>query len=104
MVRPPVGNLQGVYDNFVKTHKRKSPFRLDTDRFMPHTRYINKNDTWLGVSNSKEANMENITIGSQFTTQKSGVTGVVQEIVKNQNGTSRVRLSVDGQDRWTTVK
>ena len=48
--------------------------------------------------------MENITIGSQFTTQKSGVTGVVQEVVKNQNGTSRVRLSVDGQDRWTTVK
>lgn len=48
--------------------------------------------------------MENITIGSQFTTQKSGVTGTVQEIVKNQNGTSRVRLSVNGQDRWTTVK
>lgn len=48
--------------------------------------------------------MENITIGSQFTTQKSGVTGTVQEIVKNQNGTSRVRLSVNGEDRWTTVK
>jgi hypothetical protein len=48
--------------------------------------------------------MENITIGSQFTTQKSGVTGTVQEIVKNQNGTSRVRLSVNGADRWTTVK
>jgi len=48
--------------------------------------------------------MENITVGSQFTTQKSGVSGVVQEIVKNANGTSRVRLSVDGQDRWTTVK
>lgn len=48
--------------------------------------------------------MENITVGSQFTTQKSGVSGVVQEIVKNANGTSRVLLSVDGQDRWTTVK
>ena len=48
--------------------------------------------------------MTNITVGSQFTTQKSGVSGIVQEIVKNSNGTSRVRLSVDGQDRWTTVK
>ena len=45
-----------------------------------------------------------ITVGSQFTTQKSGVSGTVQEIVQNANGTSRVRLSVDGQDRWTTVK
>jgi hypothetical protein len=48
--------------------------------------------------------MENITVGSQFTTQKSGVTGIVQEIVQNSNGTSRVLLTVDGQDRWTTVK
>jgi len=49
--------------------------------------------------------MENITIGSQFTTQKSGVSGTVQEIVKNQNGTSRVRLSLaNGDSRWTTVK
>jgi len=63
-----------------------------------------KQSGWLATTNSKEANMENITIGSQFTTQKSGVTGIVQEVVKNQNGTSRVRLSVDGQDRWTTVK
>ena len=45
-----------------------------------------------------------ITVGSQFTTAKSGVTGTVQEIVKNDNGSMRVRLTVDGQDRWTTVK
>lgn len=47
--------------------------------------------------------MENITVGSQFTTVKSGVTGIVQEIVKNTNGTFRVRLDVAGQPRWTTV-
>ncbi len=47
--------------------------------------------------------MENITIGSQFTTQKSGVSGIVQEIVKNANGSFRVRLDVAGQPRWTTV-
>lgn len=45
-----------------------------------------------------------ITVGSQFTTAKSGVTGTVKEIVKNDNGSFRVRLSVNGQDRWTTVK
>ena len=48
--------------------------------------------------------MENITVGSQFTTQKSGVTGVVQEIKENKNGTFRVRLDVNGEARWTTVK
>ena len=46
----------------------------------------------------------NLTVGSQFTTQKSGVSGIIQEIVQNKNGTRRVRLSVNGQDRWTTVK
>ena len=45
-----------------------------------------------------------ITVGSQFTTAKSGVTGTVQEVIKNDNGSFRVRLSVNGQDRWTTVK
>jgi hypothetical protein len=46
----------------------------------------------------------NAVIGQSFTTQKSGVSGVVQEIVENKNGTFRVRLDVNGQDRWTTVK
>lgn len=44
------------------------------------------------------------TVGSQFKTLKSGVTGEVKEIVKNPSGSFRVRLDVDGQDRWTTVK
>ena len=48
--------------------------------------------------------MANPTVGSQFTTAKSGVTGVVQEIVKNANGSQRVRLDVNGKTRWTTVK
>ena len=45
-----------------------------------------------------------ITIGQSFTTQKSGVSGIVQEVVENKNGTFRVRLDVNGQPRWTTVK
>jgi len=48
--------------------------------------------------------MTNPTVGSQFTTQKSGVSGIVQEVIQNKNGTSRIRLDVNGQDRWTTVK
>jgi hypothetical protein len=43
-------------------------------------------------------------VGSQFTTQKSGVSGIVQEVVANKNGTYRVRLDVNGQPRWTTLK
>ena len=47
--------------------------------------------------------MENITVGSQFTTAKSGVTGTIQEVVQNKTGSYRVRLDVNGQPRWTTV-
>lgn len=47
---------------------------------------------------------KSIEIGSPFTTAKSGVTGTVQEIVQNANGSLRLRLDVNGQDRWTTVK
>lgn len=52
----------------------------------------------------KEAKMT-ITVGSQFTTQKSGVSGVVREIVKNASGSQRVRLELaNGDTRWSTVK
>lgn len=49
--------------------------------------------------------MGNIEIGQAYTTAVSGVTGTVQEVVKNSNGTARVRLSLsNGDTRWTTVK
>lgn len=43
-------------------------------------------------------------IGDTYTTQKSGVTGTIQEIIKNANGSLRIRLDVNGKDRWTTIK
>lgn len=43
-------------------------------------------------------------IGSVFTTQRAGIVGTVQEIVANPSGTFRVKLDVEGQPRWTTVK
>ena len=48
--------------------------------------------------------MATLTVGSQFTTRKSGVNGTVQEIVKNPNGSMRVRLETNAGTRWTTVK
>lgn len=44
------------------------------------------------------------TVGSQFTTQRAGFVGIVQEVVKNANGSYRIKLDVDGQTRWTTAK
>ena len=44
------------------------------------------------------------TIGSLFTTQVSQVSGIVQEVVANANGSFRIRLDVAGQPRWTTIK
>ena len=42
-------------------------------------------------------------VGSQFATLKSGVSGVVQEVIANKNGSYRVRLDVNGNPRWTTI-
>jgi hypothetical protein len=47
----------------------------------------------------------NAVIGQTYKTAVSGVEGVVQEIVKNANGSSRIRLSLaNGDTRWTTAK
>ena len=47
--------------------------------------------------------MATLTVGSQFTTQKSGVEGTIEEIVQNPSGSVRLRLISEGT-RWTTVK
>ena len=44
-----------------------------------------------------------LAIGDAFTTAKSGVTGTIQEIVPNPQGTHRIRLTTPAGDRWTTV-
>ena len=42
-------------------------------------------------------------VGDLYTSQKSKVTGVIQEITPNPNGQSvRVKLDVDGNTRYTT--
>jgi hypothetical protein len=41
-------------------------------------------------------------VGDTFTTQKSKVTGVIEEITPQANGNVRVKLMVDGKPRYTT--
>jgi hypothetical protein len=41
-------------------------------------------------------------VGDTFTTQKSGITGTITEIVSQDNGNTRVKLDVNGSERWTT--
>jgi hypothetical protein len=53
--------------------------------------------------NRKQMSNATLTVGSQFTTAKSGVVGTIQEVKENKNGSFRVRLDVNGEPRWTTV-
>lgn len=49
--------------------------------------------------------MNAIEVGNTYTTAKSGVTGIVQEVIKNASGSLRVALQLpNGDTRWTTVK
>jgi hypothetical protein len=48
--------------------------------------------------------MATLTVGSQFTTLKSGVEGTIEEIVENPSGSVRLRLMTKDGTRWTTVK
>lgn len=49
--------------------------------------------------------VKTIKLNQPFTTEKSGVTGIVQEVVQNPSGSVRVRLELpNGQTRWTTAK
>ena len=41
-------------------------------------------------------------VGDTYTTQKSKVTGVIEEITPQANGNVRVKLNVEGKPRYTT--
>ena len=69
---------------------------------IPYNRYITK---VINQNTNKGSKLSNtLTVGSQFTTAKSGVSGTIQEVIANKTGSFRVRLDVNGQPRWTTVK
>ena len=49
--------------------------------------------------------MSTFTVGSEFTTSASGVTGIIKEIHDKPSGLGTVLLlNVNGADRWTTAK
>ena len=41
-------------------------------------------------------------VGDTFTTQKSKVTGIIDEIIPQANGNVRVKLLVESKPRYTT--
>jgi len=74
-----------------------------------HTEYIKSNGlikTEVKVGSLQgSSNKMNAVIGQTFVTAKSGVSGIVEEIVKNASGSSRIRLTLaNGDTRWTTAK
>ena len=60
------------------------------------SRKPNKGEKQMAVSNATYK------VGDTFTTQKSKVTGVIEEIIPQANGNVRVKLMVEGKPRYTT--
>jgi hypothetical protein len=71
--------------------------------FVVRCEYHKKGNNPIKRKEKQMAKITAPTVGSQFTTQKSAVTGTVTEVKENTNGTLRIKLDVNGQDRWTTV-
>jgi len=42
-------------------------------------------------------------VGKTYTTNKSGITGIIKAIDNHPSGTARVLLDVNGKERWTSV-
>ena len=47
--------------------------------------------------------MATLEIGQTFTTEKSGVVGVIKAVDNHPSGVNRVLLDVNGTERWTSV-
>jgi hypothetical protein len=69
-------------------------------RFFRYTRNITNNRKGKQMTVSTAL----YKVGDTYTSQKSKVTGTIQEIKPNANGTVRVKLDVEGATRWTTWK
>ena len=66
-----------------------------------HTKY----DRFASINQQTRRNMSTMTVGSEYTTSVSGVTGIIKEIHDKPSGLGTVLLlDVNGADRWTTAK
>ena len=63
--------------------------------------YIRKNNLQTRRNKMAVANAT-YKVGDTFTTQKSKVTGTIEEIIPQANGNVRVKLMVEGKPRYTT--
>lgn len=63
--------------------------------------YIRKNNLTKGET-KMAVSTNTYKVGDLFTTQKSKVTGTIEEIIPQANGNVRVKLMVDGKPRYTT--
>jgi hypothetical protein len=41
-------------------------------------------------------------VGDKYTSQKSKETGIIEEIIPQDNGNVRIKLNVEGKTRYTT--
>ena len=77
--------------------------------FPPGTRGMDltihsKYDRFAPINQQTRRNMSTMTVGSEYTTSVSGVTGIIKEIHDKPSGLTVLLLDVNGADRWTTAK
>jgi hypothetical protein len=63
-----------------------------------------KYDRFAPINQQRRRNMSTMTVGSEYTTSVSGVTGTIKEIHEKPSGLTVLLLDVNGADRWTTAK
>jgi hypothetical protein len=57
----------------------------------------------INPQQQKGNKMATLEIGQTFTTEKSGVVGVIKAVDNHPSGVNRVLLDVNGTERWTSV-
>jgi hypothetical protein len=75
---------------------------LDLINVRPQEYNINISKTNQQRRNTMSVATSTYKVGDTFTTQKSKVTGTIEEIIPQANGNVRVKLMVEGKPRYTT--
>jgi hypothetical protein len=86
---------------------KTTPIVQDVRFFLADLRNVSRKCyTWITNQTKGETKMAVATatykVGDLYTTQKSKVTGTIQEITPQANGNVRVKLDVNGTPRYTT--
>lgn len=76
--------------------------RFQFDIFICKMLYLDIKKKQLQRRNTMSVATATYKVGDLYTTQKSKVTGTIQEITPQANGNVRVKLDVNGSARYTT--